>query len=631
LGRGGSAVALLGCWPTATISLAAFHPFALGRFFSMLFGPIFQVELVTAARQRRQFLLRVAYAAIILFVLWVSYSSTTAYYRSTRPAEGVPIQTLAATATTFFIAFTWVQLLGILAIGPVMAVGTIATERERRTIEYLFATDLSNFEIVVGKTFARLVVVGQLVLVSLPILFIFRLLGGIPADLLAASFLIAASSALFVTAISVCVSVWSPRSRDAVLRVYRVLAVLIILPFMLWPLQMIIQMQNLAGTWWAEAFSGALAFGWSINPIAVLGQSMSSLAAAGAGFDFEPVIRMACWHVGFSIALIALATSAVRRVHLREASRGDGAPKPSKKPALAWQQRYRWRPRLGDNPMLWKEAFAPTARTRLGFLGFAANAIVVIVALGFTAYFFWLAVSDRAGVDREVFFYFAATETLALGVCFILLLAARAAGMVTIEKERDCWLSLISTPLTGAEIMRAKVFGNLYAARWGYALLLVTWMLASFFDSRYLSMIPLLTLSFIVCIMFVTHVGLEFSLSSSTSLRAMGATLTTVFFVGGGYFLCCCFGFAALGGENEDDVIAGAIAPLLPYIVSAPAWLFAAGLEEHNSDKFVVAYGLGTIGYAVVNVILAIDLADRFDHRVGRTTARSDRTSGTDD
>src|SRR5690606_904873 len=73
---------------------------------SMLFGPIFQVELVTAARQRRQFLLRVFYAAIILFVLWVSYTSTTAYYRNTNQAEGVPIQTLAATATTFFIAFT---------------------------------------------------------------------------------------------------------------------------------------------------------------------------------------------------------------------------------------------------------------------------------------------------------------------------------------------------------------------------------------------------------------------------------------------------------------------------------------------------------------------------------------------
>jgi ABC-type transport system involved in multi-copper enzyme maturation permease subunit len=585
----------------------------------MLFGPIFQVELVTAARQRRQFVLRVFYAAIILFVLWASYSSMAAYNRALNQGGAISISNLAETATTFFVAFTWVQLLGILAIAPVMAVGTIASERERRTIEYLFATDLSNFEIVVGKTFARLVVVGQLVLVSLPILFIFRLLGGIPADLLAASFLIAASTALFLTSLSVCISVWSPRSRDAVMRVYRVLAVLIVIPLMLWPLLMMIQVQNLGGTWWAAAFTQILDFCWAVNPIAVLGKSMSSISAAGAGFDFQPVLQMAAWHLAFSIGLIALATTAVRRVHLRDSSRGEGASK-KRAHGLRWYERYRWRPELGDNAMLWKEAFAPTAKTRLGFLGVAANAIVVVVALGFTAYFFWLTVTNAIGFDEDGFFYFAAVETIVLGVCFMLLLAARAAGLVTIEKERDCWISLLSTPLTGSEIMRAKMVGNLYAARWGYFLLMITWVLAAFFDARYALIIPLLTISFVLCILFVTNVGLEYSLSSSTSLRAMGATLATVFFVGGGYFICCCFGFSAMGGGgNEDDLLAIGMAPLLPYVVSAPAWLFAMGSDEWGKGQLLIAYGFGTLGYAFANVMLAVDLSNRFDQRTGRT------------
>ena len=42
----------------------------------------------------------------------------------------------------FFLSFSWLQILLILLVGPAMAVGTIATERERRTIEYLFVTDL---------------------------------------------------------------------------------------------------------------------------------------------------------------------------------------------------------------------------------------------------------------------------------------------------------------------------------------------------------------------------------------------------------------------------------------------------------------------------------------------------------
>jgi hypothetical protein len=269
--------------------------------------------------------------------------------------------------------------------------------------------------------------------------------------------------------------------------------------------------------------------------------------------------------------------------------------------------------------MLWKEAFAPTAKTRLGFLGVAANAVVVFIALGMTGYFFVMAVLEFRGFRDEEFFIFAAIETVILGICFMLLLAARAAGLVTLEKERDCWISLLSTPLSGAEIMRAKMLGNLYAARWGYVLLLVTWLLAACFDPRYLLLIPLLTGSFFMCTLFVTNVGLEYSLSSSTSLRAMGATLATVLFVGGGYFFCGCFCFAAARGEPQDVLFLG-FAPLLPYLIAAPAILFATGTDDPEASQFVIAFGLGMFGYAVANGMLAADLSSRFDARTGRTT-----------
>jgi ABC-type transport system involved in multi-copper enzyme maturation permease subunit len=151
-----------------------------------MLGPIFRVELVSIARRRRYFALRVLYASLILMVLWMTYESTNAFRYGTAHQS---IQQAAALAAGFFISFSWLQLLAILFVGPAMAVGTIATERERRTIEYLFVTDLSNSEIVLGKTFARLTLMAQFVLVGLPILFLFRLLGGIPAEALLASFL----------------------------------------------------------------------------------------------------------------------------------------------------------------------------------------------------------------------------------------------------------------------------------------------------------------------------------------------------------------------------------------------------------------------------------------------------------
>src|SRR5262245_15114859 len=114
----------------------------------MLAGPIFRVEMVTAARRDRYFWLRVLYGAIILFVLWATYINVDlSATRAGQAGEGPSISERAEAAAMFFFAFSWVQLLGLLAVAPAMAVGTIATERERRTIEYLFATDLSNTEI----------------------------------------------------------------------------------------------------------------------------------------------------------------------------------------------------------------------------------------------------------------------------------------------------------------------------------------------------------------------------------------------------------------------------------------------------------------------------------------------------
>jgi len=190
----------------------------------MLLGPLFRVEMVTVARRRRYFVLRVVYGLLALFILWVSYTNLRSF--AAGGAESISIRQGAHLATEFFVAFSWLQIIAILAVGPALSVGTISIERERRTIEYLFTTDLSNAEIVLGKLAARLCLLGQLLLVGLPILFLFRLLGGIPAQLLVVTFLFAASSSLLISTVSICVSVWSERARDATVRVYLLLALL---------------------------------------------------------------------------------------------------------------------------------------------------------------------------------------------------------------------------------------------------------------------------------------------------------------------------------------------------------------------------------------------------------------------
>ena len=586
----------------------------------MITGPIFRVELVSAARRRRYFGLRVVYSAIILFVLWVTYENVTAYNSFSSGGAASSISATANAAAAFFWSFSWVQLIGILLVAPAMAVGTIATERERRTIEYLFATDLSNLEIVLGKTAARLLLIGQLVLASLPILFIFRLLGGIPADLLAASFTIAASTALFVTSISVCVSVWSPRARDAAMRVYRALAVLLIGP----PIVLPLLTMGAPNNWWAQQAATALGFLWDVNPLTVLFQSMRSSVAVGAGFDFQPVLRMVAWHVGISIALIALATWAVRRVHLRDSGRG-AVSKPKNPQRRRWF--WHWRPSLGNHAMLWKEAFAPTAKTKLGLVGMAANVIVVIAALVWTLYVFFQTAGGNQFWDPEDYFIYTAFFTGVIGSGLLLLLAARASSLFTLEKERDTWTSLLSTPLTGKDIVFGKLLGNLYSARWGFFLMVFTWGLGVLFSASFLIVIPILAGTFVLCATFVTSVGMAYSLRSATSLRAMGLTLMTVVFVGGGYMMCCC-PIAAIVAHSADfgsDFGQIGLAPCLTFLVVAPAAFYAEGINSSSvQNELLGAYVAGVVLYLVVNGVLVTWLVQTFDAAAGRTADMPD-------
>jgi len=588
----------------------------------MLAGPIFRVEMVSAARRDRYFWLRVLYAAIILFVLWTVYLNVSVSATRSGQEFGASIRERAQAAAYFFVAFSWVQLIGLLAVAPAMAVGTIATERERRTIEYLFATDLSNSEIVLGKTIAKLLLVCKFAVVSLPILLLFRLLGGIPADLVAASFLIAGSTAVVLTALSVCVSVWSKRVRDASIRVYLVLAALLALP----PLGGTVFRFALANSSWWSYFEPAVDFLNDINPLVVLARSMGPATGLGAGFNFQPVLTMAAWHAAIAAGLVALSTLAVRRVHLREASRGG----PAKTRRWGRPVLPRFRPGLGDEPVLWKEAFAATAKTKLGFIGFVAVAALGLAALAAIFYAYSEILEGTYGYTTPGRQYaeFLAGFTGLVGTGVLLLVAARASGLVTVEKERDCWISLISTPLSGGDVIRGKTLGNLYAARWGIALVLLAWALGITFDATIgLATLGML-LSLVLCSWFLTLLGLTYSLRSATSLRSLGFTLTVGVLVGGGYLFCCCPVIAASG--NPDETVMVGMAPCMPFLLLYPAMAYATQNWGPRSEmvQLTIAYCLGLVGYLVACVVMTTYLVQEFDALAGRGAGTPDGRTG---
>ncbi len=174
--------------------------------FDVLFGPIFTAEMVTTARRTRYFVIRVVYAVVLLLTLWAIHDDNI---HGARFATG---QQLASLSADFFNTFAGLQLGIVTLLAPGLAATAIAIERERRTIEYLFATDLRDGEIVLAKLTARLLGVLCQVLVGLPILALAMLLGGISPQLLLLVYIVTLSTMFSFSAFGLAVSVTDTRA-----------------------------------------------------------------------------------------------------------------------------------------------------------------------------------------------------------------------------------------------------------------------------------------------------------------------------------------------------------------------------------------------------------------------------------
>ncbi len=572
----------------------------------MLFGPIFSVELVTTARRARHLVLRVLCAAFLGAVLVMAYRE---HFPDT-PGAVVQISRIADFASGFFSYFAFTQLIVMLLVTPALTAGTISLERERRTIEYLFATDLSNHEIVLGKLAARLVVTLCLAIAGLPILSIAMLLGGIEPQRLYMAMAITFSTTLGLAALGIGVSVATKRSRDAVVRTYGLLAVMVILP-------PIVSVMLMAGTTpvavreWLVPLTDELLVA---NPMVAMTRLFAPWTVTQ---DWGLTLKLALYHGALGVACLVPAVATVRRRHLKSFE------VPSKEKGRSGRSRRR----IGQWPLLWKEMYVGRTRSQNAWTTRLAMLLIVGTVAALTV---WMAVytAQYAGVtlgqERLVEIYLMSAAPLAalLACLGMLVLASWSAASITSEKERDTWASLLCTPLTPKEIIAGKIVGNLYATRWLLVLPLIVYAPAVFFSPDFVLALPFILGTQLVLCTFVTTMGVLFSLKSRNTLRAMGGTLAVAFVVGGGYLMCCCMPLSiggSLGGLNEFITWT----PCMPYLLVAPVIFYESFQSDYVSradPEMLWAYILGTSGYAVGAIVLFFVTTANFEQFSGRST-----------
>ena len=120
----------------------------------------------------------------------------------------------------------------------------------------------------------------------------------------------------------------------------------------------------------------------------------------------------------------------------------------------------------------------------------------------------------------------------------LLITAGLAAATVTNERVRETWQSLIATPLSGREILRAKMLGTAWKVRWGPFLLFALWLLGLLLGCihpvGFLAAIALLG----AAMWFTITLGTYLSLRSHDSRQASSRTLVPVLLLSVSFLAC---------------------------------------------------------------------------------------------
>jgi len=492
-----------------------------------LVGPIFDKELRVSSRRRRNYVLRVGYIALLSVFILSAWYSTVAVRSS---GAGVyQVSRLFQAATQMTTTIVWFQFIAAQVLAIVMLSSAISDEVTMGTLGVLMTTPITSFQIVTGKLLSKLLQLMLLLAISLPLLAIVRVLGGVPWDYVVSSVFITLTAAIFAGALSLLLSMVYRRAYTVIIVVISgYMLVFGVLPGLLLAAGMLGRQAMhswlaLINPFWAMAAAtqklsvpSTRAVSWPVHCLVIL--------AATAG-----LLAVAVWRV--RKAALGDVFSSRRELRLRRFLKRRGIVS-AENPGSRFTGYIR--PVTG-RPIIWKEMSK-------GLIGHGRGDIVIVLTLA--AAFIVEAVLllfNRGGRNSILPYY------LVSGVSLVVMvrLAVFAAGSITLEKEARTWPILLTTPLEDREIIVGKAIA---AFRRNMPLLLAYFTLFGaffLFHSRSIKLhqVVLYILCFaaglIGSVLFVLGSGSYFGVRLRTTTTAVAATAGLYFAMS--YLLCGMF------------------------------------------------------------------------------------------
>ncbi|MBN2024910.1 MAG: ABC transporter permease subunit, partial [Pirellulales bacterium] len=432
------------------------------------------------------------------------------------------------------------QLVVVVFFSALLAASAVAQEKDRKTLELLLLTNLSNAELVLGKLMASLLSVLVLTAAAVPVFMFLALLGGVSFAQVGRLFAVTLASVLVGGSLGSTLALWREKTFQAL--------AMTVMAIVLW-----------IALWEAVAL-GAFGRGWGGLPCAAWAASASPWRAAletllpfthaepALGWIGTPVNLFLLVALAGTVLLNGVAIVRVRSWNTtRETRRIEGDQRaqsvqehlegdsplfadakigtvPAKPvPAEPVVARQVW-----DNPVLWRE-IRTWAYGRKILLVRLAYLILFALAAGGV---WWML--ETGGLDRA----HGAMALLPLFLLSLFLLNAQAVTALTSERDARALDLLLVTDLSPKEIVFGKLGGVLFNTKemilLPMALCIYLWWRGAIGLENLLFLLG----GLVVLDVFVAVLGIHAGMHYFNSRSAIATSLGTLFFLFVGVATC---------------------------------------------------------------------------------------------
>lgn len=487
-------------------------------------GPFFYYDLIRNSRRGEPVAHRVLYALLLAGLLLLSYWSWFPEFDLTDPLRSLSLPRLsdrAQFAATFFGGFMGLQLLIVTLFTPLYVAGAIADERERRTLEFLLITDLSDREIVLGVLGSRLARLLLLVLTGLPVLCLLPLLGGVELLFVLTGYTATIFLLLSLGGVGILMSVQMKTTLGAVAGTYVALPLLLLVALCPYPVAHPIWTALLPS---AAADAAQAPVGVWIGLLIFCG--IQGLIAAGC-------CAAAVVQLRGSVPPVSDRPGAAPVHHPRQRQVQDEGWGPyaelerglSIRDSSDHSAPLKPRPRVGLDALLWKEMYVEKYFGSIDWRLRPRDLWLAVGLLPLLAFVGWLMNRASDETAGEIMQPLIRVLSLLMGGLALLLIGLSAASRISREREMRTLDPLFTLPVGVGDILFAKWLGSLLSVRGPMLVLAAIWGLGLALGGVDVCGVLLLIAGWLICAAFLAALGLWLSAICRITLRATLLTL----------------------------------------------------------------------------------------------------------